>query len=165
MFYFVWKVRRLFATFFSTRAFYPPVVNMYPARRPRVMRASQSLVHWAYCKNEGKRARTKPNRPRLYIAFDSRSCLTLPSSPWFYNRYPVQADTAFYPSRVGRLEGRPDDFIGCDIPTLWDPRSFAPSLLFGQKRASNGCNIRLYWLLELGRPSCAHGVVLSSALC
>lgn len=55
--------------------------------------------------------------PSLYC-IRSPFFLVLPSSPWFYNRYPVQADTAFYSSRVGCLEGRPDDFIGCDIDAL-----------------------------------------------
>jgi len=50
-----------------------------------------------------------------------------PHRPDFTIGTPVQTDTAFYPSRVSRLEGRLDDFIGCDIPTLWErPSIFRP---------------------------------------
>jgi len=130
---------------------------------PTLCYESIAVSHWTYCKKERKRARTKPNRP----CFSILHSVPAPTSPYPHRpdfTIPVQTDTAFYSSRVDHLEGRPDDFIGCDIPTLRDPRSFASSLSFGQKRASNGCNIRLYWLLELGRP-CVHGVISSSALC
>lgn len=113
MFCFTREIRcGVYSRRFFSRTFYPPVVNMYPAS-PCYESITESRTLSAL-QERGKKSENETEPSRLYIAFDSLSCFTLPSSLWFYNRYPVQADTAFYPSRVGCLEGRPNDFIGCD---------------------------------------------------
>lgn len=70
MFYFVWKVQRLFATLFSTRAFYPPVVNMYPTSP-----CYESIVESRVLQERGKKSENETeSSPSLY-------CVRLPLLP------------------------------------------------------------------------------------
>lgn len=153
------KVPRLFAALpsrLSRVCFTPAVINIYLVSPMLWERHGVSKTRARERERERER---KTELSRLYIAFGTLSrprltlvALILQSVPGA-GRYCILF-----------LEGRPDDFIGCDtdaLSTLQDPRSFAltPSLSLGRKGASNGCNIRLYWLLELGRPSCVSSLV------